>query len=363
MAGGPVTYTDKGGGGSLPPHGEDFFNRIVNVHWPRRGAVGGAFSFAGNIFLDIVTPPTEGNMGGVVSEFTWLGGASDDGEKWKESSSKSGLALFCCVRGKVGERYVTVAAGTVVVGPSNFGPGYSTGYGSEPAGGVSYDGGQNWGDIGIPLQQWILKPPNPITGQGGDTAQGVCKAVAYHPASQSFYIGGSVIFSVGADTYWEDRLYRGATQVYSERRESTAPFLGYRWPIGGIAELNEQLVVADMTQTTPAGPTTRFAVSFGPSQQVEYLTSGNEPVYLSVNKDGAGATFSPPLAVVNSICGGKGHIVAVGWQDEDRRIGPVTVVSDDDGVHWTPQLSGLIHVNPELEDKNSGSSAGSCSFS
>jgi hypothetical protein len=33
---GPVPYTDIGGGGSQPPHGEDFFNRIVNVHWRKR---------------------------------------------------------------------------------------------------------------------------------------------------------------------------------------------------------------------------------------------------------------------------------------------------------------------------------------
>lgn len=26
--------TDIGGGGPNPPHGEDFFNRIMNVHWP-----------------------------------------------------------------------------------------------------------------------------------------------------------------------------------------------------------------------------------------------------------------------------------------------------------------------------------------
>jgi hypothetical protein len=42
----PVPYTDIGGGGSNPPHGEDFFNRIVNVHWPKRQPVvpgGGVF--------------------------------------------------------------------------------------------------------------------------------------------------------------------------------------------------------------------------------------------------------------------------------------------------------------------------------
>jgi hypothetical protein len=36
---GPVPYTDIGGGGKLPPHGEDFFDRIVNVHWPKRGPI------------------------------------------------------------------------------------------------------------------------------------------------------------------------------------------------------------------------------------------------------------------------------------------------------------------------------------
>lgn len=51
---GPVPYTDLGGGGPNPPHGEDFFNRIVNVHWPQEGAVtGGVFVAAdayGGIF-------------------------------------------------------------------------------------------------------------------------------------------------------------------------------------------------------------------------------------------------------------------------------------------------------------------------
>lgn len=38
---GPVSYSDKGGGGPLKPHGEDYFNRIVNVHW-REGDAGDA---------------------------------------------------------------------------------------------------------------------------------------------------------------------------------------------------------------------------------------------------------------------------------------------------------------------------------
>lgn len=37
MPGEPSNYTDIGGGGDLKPHGEDFFNRIKNVHWPKRG--------------------------------------------------------------------------------------------------------------------------------------------------------------------------------------------------------------------------------------------------------------------------------------------------------------------------------------
>jgi hypothetical protein len=34
---GPKSYTAVGGGGPNPPHGEDYFDRIVNVHWPKRG--------------------------------------------------------------------------------------------------------------------------------------------------------------------------------------------------------------------------------------------------------------------------------------------------------------------------------------
>jgi hypothetical protein len=40
----PVPYTDVGGGGPNPPHGEDFFNRIVNVHWPKKREVGAGSS-------------------------------------------------------------------------------------------------------------------------------------------------------------------------------------------------------------------------------------------------------------------------------------------------------------------------------
>lgn len=43
---GPVPYTDVGGGGDNPPHGEDFFDRIVNVHWPEEGPV-----FKGGVFV------------------------------------------------------------------------------------------------------------------------------------------------------------------------------------------------------------------------------------------------------------------------------------------------------------------------
>lgn len=47
MADGPTNYTDIGGGGALKPHGEDFFNRIVNVHWPKKGGVVGGVFIAG----------------------------------------------------------------------------------------------------------------------------------------------------------------------------------------------------------------------------------------------------------------------------------------------------------------------------
>lgn len=55
--------TDIGGGGPNPPHGEDFFNRIVNVHWPKKAGAptGGVFiagsgSDSGNIYYLKVGP-------------------------------------------------------------------------------------------------------------------------------------------------------------------------------------------------------------------------------------------------------------------------------------------------------------------
>jgi hypothetical protein len=381
----PKPYTDIGGGGPNPPHGEDFFDRIVNVHWPQRGvAAGGVFSFAGYVNLTIVTPPTESALGQSTPHFTWLGGTSSggtssDGIKWPSNSSEAGLALLCCVRGKVGEQFIAVAAGSVLDGPYDFGPGYSINWGEVPAGGVSYDDGLTWNDAGIPKQKHILKPPNPATGQGADSASGSCNAVAYHPGTQTFYVGGSVIFSVGADTYWEDRMYTAeGGLVYSERRELSTPFKGYKWPtvpidLTGKVLPENRLRVADTTLTTEAGSDVLFVVSFGPGQPAEYITTKKVKSYVAVNADGIGAIWggtdtepprdiAPPMAVVNSICGGIGQIVAVGWQDEDQRIGPVTFISNDDGANWFPILSSLTNTAPGPDDKDSGSNSGSCSF-
>lgn len=130
----------------------------------------------------------------------------------------------------------------------------------------------------------------------------------------------------------------------------------------------DRLHVADMTRTTKPGAGTIFVVSLGPDQHAEYINKDGEQSYVSVKDEGAGAILggndiSPPMAVVNSICGGLGHIVAVGWKDEERLVGPVTFVSKDDGLSWTEQLSELTATNPGPGDQNSGDSAGACSFS
>jgi hypothetical protein len=362
------------------PYSQDILTRIYNVQW------GGVFSFAGNILFQIVTDlPDVGSPDDL--QVSWLGGTSGDGEKWESGRSQSGLGLFCCVGGRVSDRSATVAAGDVSV-TDWAGPGYARAYGTEPAAGVSYDGGQSWNDGGIPLQQFILTPPNPITGAGAHVATGICNAVAYHPASQTFCVGAWVFFTVGADIYWEDRMYSGSwndrsgtiqfSQVYSERRELFAPFEGYRWPEVDTTPVDfkpgDRLRVADTTLTTKPGPGVLFVVSFSVDQHAEYVTTEGKESYVAVKASGSGATLggtdgkpptdlNPPMPVVYSVCGGRGHIVAVGWQDEDRHTGPVTYVSNDDGKLWVQQLSGLINTNPEPEDKNSGSSGGSCSFS
>jgi hypothetical protein len=350
--------------------GLDLLNQIVNVHWS-----GAAFSFAGEVNREVVTPAGEdGGLEQSVLHFTWLGGTSSDGKEWKAKKSEAGLGLFCCVRGKVGNNSIAVAAGDVVAGPYDFGPGYAIHYGRVPAGGVSYDDGLTWSNAGIPKQEHILKPPNPDTGAGADSASGSCNAVAYHPGTQTFYVGGSVIFRVGADIYWEDRMYRSSgirfSQVYSERRELSAPFKGFQWPAVEITEEfkpEDRLCVADMTMTTKPGPDVLFVVSFGPNQRAEYVTTEEEKSYVTVKAEGKGATLGgtdikPPMAIVNSICGGVQHIVAVGWKDEDKRIGPVTFVSNDDGNTWKAVLSELTNTAPGPGDKDRGGNSGSCSF-
>jgi hypothetical protein len=358
-------------GTKVGPYSQDILTRIVNVQWG-----GGVFSFAGNIFFQIVTYlPDVGSPNDF--QLSWLGGTSKDGEEWESGGpSQSGLALNCCVSGKVADRSVTIAAGSIPV-TDWYGVGYARVYGLEPAAGVSYDGGRTWSDGGIPVQQFTLKPADPITGKAAETAQGSSSAVAYHPPTQTFYVGASVLFAVSPDWYWEDRLYGGTgvgfIQIYSERREFPDPFPGYRWPEpppgGPDITPSDRLRVADMTQKTPAGPGTLFVVSFGPDQHAEYTDKNGEESYVAVNGDRTGVilggkkTIFPPMPVVNSVCGGVGHIVAVGWQDEDQRTGPVTYVSNDDGLRWVQQLPSLSHTNPGPEDKDSGSSGGSCSFS
>ena len=45
----PKPYTAIGGGGPNPPHGEDYFGRIVNVHWPKKlGPMTGGVFIAGD---------------------------------------------------------------------------------------------------------------------------------------------------------------------------------------------------------------------------------------------------------------------------------------------------------------------------
>jgi hypothetical protein len=255
----PKPYTDIGGGGRYPPHGEDFFDRVVNVHWPkkRRSVLPAAFSFAGYVSFTEVIPPTEFALGQSTPHFTWLGGTSADGKSWKSSQNEEGLAIFCCVRGKIGESFIAVAAGGVIVGPYNFGPGYGIAWGVVPAACVSNDDGLTWSDAGIPVQEHILKPPNPDTGEGAHSAQGSCNAVAYHPGTQTFYVGGSVNFDMGTDIYIEDRMYRGSGSgfglVYSARRDIFAPFEGFPWPAGG-SKPEDRLRVADKTLTTEPGP-------------------------------------------------------------------------------------------------------------
>lgn len=347
-------------------YSQDAVTQIVNVHWG-----GGVFSFAGNISLSIVMDAETTDV-----QFSWLGGTSIDGKSWESGGpSRTGLALMCCVRGKVGDRFITIAAGDVVV--SDFG-GFGVVFGAEPAAGVSVDDGRTWGNANIPLQKYVLKPANPVTGVGADTAQGHCNAAVYHPASQTFYVGGTVIFSVGADNYWEDRMYSlsdvGVGMVYSTRRELFEEFPGYLWPTvepdPETGEINpeDRLRVADLTQTTASGPDTLFVVSFGPNQRVEYVDKNGDKSYVSVNATRTdaslgGKSIKPPMAIINSICGGMGYIVAVGWEEEDQRTGPVTFVSGDDGKTWAEQLSALKNTNPGPEETNSGSSAGSCSVS
>jgi hypothetical protein len=365
-----VTYVPPDPQG--PPFKEDFFERAIDVAWG-----GEAFCFAGNVSLLKAAPPIPEVSPPDNFQVSWLGGTSKNGEDWKSAKpTLSGLALYCCVRGKTKEGSVTVAAGGVSV--TNWaGPGYERAFGSEPAAGVSYDDGQIWSNGGIPLQQFILKPPNPGTGEAGHAATGNCNAVAYHPASKMFYVGGSVFFDVGSDIYWEDRLFSSMTgtgfgQVYSVRREISVPFKGYRWPEvepppgEAIIKPADRLRVADLTKTTKPGPGVRFVVSFGPGQRAEYFDTKRQKTYLAVNEGNiilGGKLLSPPMPRVNSVCGGVEHIVAVGWKDEARRVGPVTYVSADDGKSWQQQLSSLSHTNPGPDSDDSGSSSGSCSFS
>ena len=368
------TYGKQG-----PAFYEDFFERVVNVHWSRTGV----FSFAGYIGLDVAPPP--GEFAGSVPHFTWLGGTSKNGDDWQSDRQEEGFAFFCCVRGKVPSKsaddlsegtgsYRTVAAGNVIVGPYDFGPGYVLNYGAVPAAGSSFDDGQTWADGGLPKQEHILKPPNPHTGEGADSAQGNADAVAYDPVKQVFYVGARLIFVKGSDIYWEDRLFEGSgsgfSQLYSKRRALSTPFPGYQWPAPGRAlKPEERLRVADSTGITKASSTKLLVVSFTSAQRAEYVDTQGKRTYVSVNAAGDGIMLGdkdisvPGIEIVNSVCGGNKHIVVVGRMDNDTRTGPITYVSDDDGKSWGQQLAGHVNDNPGPKDRDGGGSNGACSFS
>jgi hypothetical protein len=127
-------YSDIGGGGKLPPHGEDFFNRIVNVHWPERRP----------------RPLVTTELSFLVSFADAMYG-SKDGKVWQ--SSKSAVTATSLAWLETGEDY-----GTWV--------------GCNPKQGTwrSLDGGASWQSCGPPFEQVVASQPeeivdDPLTGR------------------------------------------------------------------------------------------------------------------------------------------------------------------------------------------------------
>jgi len=316
----PVPYTDIGGGGSNPPHGEDFFNRIVNVHWPKKEPDDGGVPGVGGLYISgdylgsIYTSPVK--KPGIPYDPHWqltrqappLG----PDQNWDTTSN-----IYAVAYGGPPESSVFVyAAFTYVYGVTEGKTGIDLSYSVD---------GLNWIEATHPWVTDIERDVKELIG------------VTYDKASKTFNVAVWHSDTTGDQSAWFDEIIFGISsdgKTFTQTSTQTVWVQGQE-PDGYPGNFDmpaadfDQIVVSDSTGTILQNsdpPIYHWRVK-------EFLNSGT-----ILRTPGPGAEsdheFVPPpgftrapTVKVNSIAWSKG-VWVVGGE------GGVNV-SYDDGLSWT----------------------------
>lgn len=192
--------TDIGGGGPNPPHGEDFFNRIVNVHWPKKGVPLAVFV----VFLAGSLTGDGSYHDNKTKDQLWT---KIDGLPFTNPPRENG-AINASAYGLVGSTVQKPDTGQPIflLGGSRF---HEELYGTSDEGIImASSDGVNWQKVhsfvGIPYQDELVVDPNPH--HEGQTSHASIHSILWDGVE--FWAGGYVI----------DQVNRGSSEGQHETK-------------------------------------------------------------------------------------------------------------------------------------------------
>ena len=162
-------YEIAQGGGALPPYGEDFFQRVVAVHWPKKEALLGEFTYGGS--------------GQPLHAVYGISGWSVNGINWITQSNISAGGFNVSVRGDVNQQDMLMAGGFKLVSIGTNAD-HSPAFAQAPIVAISTDG-LSWGDSGLPIVE-PLGDTNPL-GFAKLIRQGQVYAIGFDPKAKVFF--------------------------------------------------------------------------------------------------------------------------------------------------------------------------------
>jgi hypothetical protein len=312
----PVPYTDIGGGGPNPPHGEDFFNRIVNVHWPKKKPDGGV----GGLYMS-------GDHNGYINTSPVFDPDKPYDSRWQVTRTPPPLGpdqnwdstsnIYAIAYGGLNPKssVFVYAALTYVFGTT-------AGYGND----ISYSiDGSNWIAAAHPWENFRDLESFEIIG------------MTYDKSTRTFHVAVWHSDYTGVQEAWFDEIILGKSsdgKTFTQTSRQTVWVYGqvpdgYPGEFAMPAADYDQIVVSDSTKTVlrnsaPPVYHWRYKEFFNGGTISRIPGPDAEPNHDFVPPPGFNLT---PTVEVNSIAWSNGVWVVGGW-------GGVNV-SYDDGLSWT----------------------------